>query len=149
MLDQIRQGFKSCNFLMELEKSPELFQEVFVYEYAVENNQSIEDMVNLPKESDLDTPEKRETLQYFQMFLKSSDEKALKSFLTFVTGAPSLPPLGFSTKIEVVLDMEANAFYASTCFLKLTLPCMFKSYHEFCESFHAVFNAGKKVFTSI
>ena len=97
---------------MELEKSPELFQEVFVYEYAVENNQSIEDMVNLPKESDLDTPEKRETLQYFQMFLKSSE--ALKSFLTFVTGAPSLPPLGFSAKIEVVLDMEANAFYAST-----------------------------------
>jgi len=49
----------------------------------------------------------------------------LQDLLTFITGADTIPPLGFSTQVVIdFYDMQSSRHYptASTCDMRLWLP---------------------------
>ena len=54
--------------------------------------------------------------------------------LTFVTGASSVPPIGFDDDLRVSFNEVAKFPVASTCALTLTLPSKYEDYESFKEA---------------
>lgn len=57
--------------------------------------------------------------------------------LSFVTGAPRIPPMGFSNSPTIRFNDDKNKFLptASTCSLVLWLPLALQEYQQFKEKF--------------
>lgn len=96
--------------------------------------------VNYSEDGSNDRENERKTMYCFQVFLQDLEDNevedlSLQDLLIFVTGADSIPPLGFDNLITIDFydpqDQVKRLPWSSTCSLSLYLPRAFEDTQEF------------------
>ncbi|XP_031333130.1 G2/M phase-specific E3 ubiquitin-protein ligase-like [Photinus pyralis] len=97
------------------------------------------DIVYNPSGSNKRQTENR-ILAFFRDYLLDSEggesEATLADILIFITGADTIPPLGFPLQPKILFGHETNSLYpkANTCALQLELPVVHSDYDSFKKS---------------
>lgn len=65
----------------------------------------------------------------------------------YVTARNSLRPLGLEERVELVYKIDGSStFFAETCLLKLQVPVVFDSFHNFYQQFIFAVDYGYRGF---
>ena len=107
MLDHFSSGLEILGFGNAIKSDPETFRDLFLL------NSSL-DAQTVMQSIEYEETEFVNVHRYFEQYILSSNEAALKTFLTFVSGSPVLPKLGFG-KIKVEVEKNTSSIFSSTC----------------------------------
>ncbi|XP_077057358.1 G2/M phase-specific E3 ubiquitin-protein ligase-like [Siphateles boraxobius] len=142
-LDQFSEGLQTLGLLEEMQKYPALFYDMFVNE---QRPLQAKDLCSLfyvnfsPQGSNRRRAKENQTICYWRDWLidveeGETDGVTLEMIMEFVTGASTVPPLGFPHRPEIeFLHQDRKIFpEANTCLIILRLPIhteyeMFKTY---------------------
>lgn len=126
LLDQFRKGLSILGLLQEIEESPHLFEECFVFQGKIDNS-TVASILYFPATDDKDA---KNVFEMLLMFIRNCNADTLDDFLRFVTGISTSGKCVLPRRIKVT-SSASEGIFASTCLLELKLPSHFKSYHDF------------------
>jgi hypothetical protein len=141
-LDQMRKGLSILSVLEEMEKSPEKFQPLFVYQDKDIDANFVISLFRLPDES---VSSVKNFVEMLLAFIRKANKEMLCQFLCFVTGCTStaaLTPGCVDVSVEDIPEI-----FISTCVLELRLPLHFSCVEQFDTCISAVI--GSSTFTTV
>ncbi|XP_056099424.1 uncharacterized protein LOC130078001 isoform X3 [Rhinichthys klamathensis goyatoka] len=141
-LDQFSEGLQTLGLLEEMQKYPALFYDMFVNEQRPLQAKDLCSLfyVNFSPQGSNRRAKENQTICYWRDWLidveeGETDGVTLEMIMEFVTGASTVPPLGFPHRPEIeFLHQDRKIFpEANTCLIILRLPIhteyeMFKTY---------------------
>ncbi|XP_031327303.1 G2/M phase-specific E3 ubiquitin-protein ligase-like [Photinus pyralis] len=147
-LDQLIDGLKTCNVLEFLQNHPILFEDIVCDNKSKLNNTIIEELptVMLSEVGSNKRQTQNRILAFWRDYLLDCEEEnsncSLEELLVFVTGADTVPALGFGTKIYIRFQHDDKMMYpkANTCGLELYLPTCHTNFDDF--KYHMDFGIG-------
>ena len=143
-LDQLREGLSCLGFIEKMAKYPSLFEDLFVYTATPLCPVTLLGAIKTP---DAMSDSERKVAGFLTDFIMEASKNTLKNFLSFVTGAQSLPSFGLQT-LEVKFS-DTQSIFASTCLCEIHLPSSFANKEVFCESLEAVLTPSEKSFNCV
>lgn len=144
VLDQLREGLAILGFGAEMQKSPDIFQPLFVlHDHDPFKGSDVIRILKFPTMNDEETTIK----SYLLEFLTKAGNSDLKNFLIFATGAPVLPEFGLG-HIGIKFD-SIESIFASTCLKEITFPKSFPDEETFFSSIIAVINTEARSFNCV
>ncbi|XP_077100303.1 uncharacterized protein LOC143751604 isoform X2 [Siphateles boraxobius] len=141
-LDQFAEGLQTLGLLEEMQKYPALFYDMFVNEQRPLQAKDLCSLfyVNFSPQGSNRRAKENQNICYWRDWLidveeGETDGVTLEMIMEFVTGASTVPPLGFPHRPEIeFLHQDRKIFpEANTCLIILRLPIhteyeMFKTY---------------------
>lgn len=143
-IDQFKKGLNSIGGFGDIVMGS---AEVFNVVLSKDNNEKLSFLsmkklyrVNYSEDGSNDKENEEKTMYCFELFLQDLEDNevedlSLNDLLIFITGADSIPPLGFDDLIFIAFydqeDQVKRLPYASTCSLSLYLPRAFEDAQEF------------------
>ena len=143
-LDQLREGLSCLGFIEKMAKYPSLFEDLFVYTPTPLCPVTLLGAIKTP---DVMSDNERQVAGFLTDFITEASKDTLKNFLSFVTGAQSLPSFGLET-VEVKFS-DTQSIFASTCLCEIHLPRGFANKEAFCQSLEAVLAPSEKSFNCV
>ena len=126
-IQAIQAGLEELGVLKLACKHPEIKSMLVIKEKVISSN-SFQDLLSFPP---CVCGSQELVIGYLRRYINAAEEKLLCTFLQYITGASSIPPMGFDTPLTVQFVDEKRLPFACTCTLQLLLSTQYESYEEF------------------
>ena len=144
-LEALKEGMKTLGILEQIETYPKVFEPLFIYKHKKLTADEVTNLFqvkrSLPGSNKFE--DENLLLSFWNDLLidieEGESELTLEMVLSFATGCPCVPPIGFSPIVPAIAflhDLEADGNKskfpkANTCALKLYLPTVHSKYNDF------------------